>query len=619
MVLIGLSAAAQVAKADVSVDFFYNNLSGGNWIEVGDYGYCWQPDVAVSSSDWRPYADGYWAYTDEGWTWVSYEDFGWATYHYGRWAHLSDAGWVWVPGRDQDMEWGPAWVSWRTGGDYVGWAPLPPTGERVYEGRDISGHVDVDFDIGPDYYNFVDVRYIGEPVLRERIIARGQNVNYINQTVNVTNITYKNKVVYNYGPDINVINQRASRPIQRLTIQRDNNADFSTMARSGGLKTKVQGQSLVVAAPAHIARSTQQIAPPTVKTRVAKANLDTGWAGVGDAKAKEQFKQKLRSEDATKVPQGTGAAASGRAATAASPAGANANAQLGASPASGSPAASAAAGINARAGGGGKHDRNQAASVAASAPPAVATSPAQPGVAGSTDANAGLERGKGGKNRNRQGELNAAGSATGAAPAAESATGGSTPDTSGQERGRHNGRRGDQLPSSSAGSNSGLITTPGTTAAEGAGQGGGKHNRRDQNSAAAPEGQLQGQPPAGADQSQGQGGRRERRLERQGASTPEGELQGQPPTGADQSQGQDSRRERRLERQGASTPNPAVSGDAQAPGAGSGLSRGQGQGQPSVSGQPPGAAPAEQGQGQGRHEGANRKNRVEASPVPSPQ
>src|SRR5690349_21189041 len=93
--LIGLGAALPVARADVSVNFFYDNLSGGNWIDVADYGYCWQPEVAVSNADWRPYADGYWAYTDEGWTWVSYEDFGWATYHYGRWAHLADEGWVW--------------------------------------------------------------------------------------------------------------------------------------------------------------------------------------------------------------------------------------------------------------------------------------------------------------------------------------------------------------------------------------------------------------------------------------------------------------------------------------------------------------------------------------------
>jgi hypothetical protein len=85
-------------------------------------------------------------YTDVGWTWVSYEDFGWAAYHYGRWIRLEDYGWCWVPG----YEWGPAWVSWRTGGDYIGWAPLPPAGggEIVYESRPIGGHVDVEFGIG---------------------------------------------------------------------------------------------------------------------------------------------------------------------------------------------------------------------------------------------------------------------------------------------------------------------------------------------------------------------------------------------------------------------------------------------------------------------------------------
>src|SRR5437016_2223848 len=68
----------QSGRADVSVNFFYDNLNGGNWYQVADYGYVWQPDAATSA-DWRPYTDGYWAYTDVGWTWVSYEDFGWAT------------------------------------------------------------------------------------------------------------------------------------------------------------------------------------------------------------------------------------------------------------------------------------------------------------------------------------------------------------------------------------------------------------------------------------------------------------------------------------------------------------------------------------------------------------
>ena len=305
-----LLPAARRAEADseVSIDFFYNNLSGGNWIEVGDYGYGWQPDVAVSDSNWRPYSDGYWAYTDVGWTWVSYEDFGWATYHYGRWARLTDYGWVWFPG--SDLDWGPAWVSWRTGGDYVGWAPLPPRGPGiVYEGQPIGGRVDIDFDIGPAYYNFVQVRYIGEPVLRDRIVDVRQNVTYIDQTVNVTNITYKNKVVYNYGPDYNVLSAHSSRPIQRLRLEREANVDVTAAAKSGGL-TKVQGDRLVVGAPMTIRKPATQIAPLNVKTKIAQPKLEKGWAGVSN---EAEMKQKMKTEDLKKVPPPSAAGAPGQA------------------------------------------------------------------------------------------------------------------------------------------------------------------------------------------------------------------------------------------------------------------------------------------------------------------
>jgi hypothetical protein len=307
----------EAKSQDVSVDFFYNNLNGGSWFEVGDYGYCWQPDVAASDPSWRPYADGYWAYTDEGWTWVSYEDFGWATYHYGRWVRLADYGWVWRPG----YEWGPAWVSWRFGGGYAGWAPLPPETEVAYESRPLTGHLDVEFDIGPGYYNFVDLRYIGEPVLRSRIVDVNQNVTYINQTVNVTNITYKNKTVYNYGPDLNVVNQYSSRPIQKLKLERPANVDFSVAAKSGGL-TKVQGNALVVAAPMRMARPAKQIAPPTVKTKLADAKVEKGWAVAGDANAQTQLKEKIRTQDLKKVPPptaGGNAAAAGGASASVAP------------------------------------------------------------------------------------------------------------------------------------------------------------------------------------------------------------------------------------------------------------------------------------------------------------
>ena len=49
-------------------------------------------------------------------------NWGWVVYHYGRWAFEPGIGWFWVPGE----EWAPAWVNWRYGDEYVGWAPLPP-------------------------------------------------------------------------------------------------------------------------------------------------------------------------------------------------------------------------------------------------------------------------------------------------------------------------------------------------------------------------------------------------------------------------------------------------------------------------------------------------------------
>lgn len=297
MLVLVLPALRQVeARTDVSVDFFYDNLGAdGNWVEVADYGYCWQPNVAVSNSKWRPYSEGYWAYTDVGWTWVSNEDFGWATYHYGRWTRLRDVGWLWVPGR----EWGPAWVSWRTGGDYIGWAPLPPRGGgEEYDNRPISAQVDVEFDIGPSYYNFVDVRYIGEPLLSQRIFAPEQNVTYISTTVNVTNITYTNSTVYNYGPDYNTINRYSTRPIQRLTLQRDADADLSVAVKSKGV-TRVQGDRLVVAAPLTLRKPTSPVAPKVVKQKIEKPNFERGWTG--DQKAQAELRQKMKSEDPKKV------------------------------------------------------------------------------------------------------------------------------------------------------------------------------------------------------------------------------------------------------------------------------------------------------------------------------
>lgn len=387
IVALVLPATRPAQAADVSVDFFYSNLNtGGSWVDAGDYGYAWQPEIAVSNRDWRPYTDGYWAYTDVGWTWVSNEDFGWATYHYGRWARVRDRGWIWVPGR----EWGPAWVSWRTGGDHVGWAPLPPRrgyvsgGEVVYEGRPINGYVDIDFDIGPSYYNFVDIRYIGGSGLRQRILPYDQNIGYIGNTVNVTNITYSNNTYSNYGPDYNRMSAYSTQPIERLTIRRDANADLSAAVQAGSM-TKVQGDTLMVAAPQQFQAAQKNAAPKEVKTKIAKDDLETGWSGVSDEKQKEKLQAQMKKEDRKSIPPTKIEPQNPEALKAAAQDG-NPAASAAASPAaSAAPAATPAADGKEKGKGRGK-DRGQPTPAASAAPGAEST-PASDAVAPKADKN----------------------------------------------------------------------------------------------------------------------------------------------------------------------------------------------------------------------------------------
>jgi hypothetical protein len=121
----GFSRAALADSEDVAM--FYDDLSQhGQWAEYENYGAVWRPTEVPQ--DWRPYTDGRWAPTNDGYVFESQEPWAWATYHYGNWMPTSN-GWVWVPGRT----WYPSTVDWRTTPEtapvdesYVGWAPTPP-------------------------------------------------------------------------------------------------------------------------------------------------------------------------------------------------------------------------------------------------------------------------------------------------------------------------------------------------------------------------------------------------------------------------------------------------------------------------------------------------------------
>ena len=289
--LLGSAIPSTDAAIQVSVDFFHDSLeSYGDWREVGDYGYCWQPrDV---DRDWRPYSDGRWLYTDAGWTWDSDEPYSWAVYHYGRWARVAHIGWVWVPG----TEWGPAWVSWRRSARHVGWAPLPPEA-RFNRSAGFSARVDADYDIGPTSYRFIEVRNFGAPRLRTVFVEPRENITIIRQTTNITRITYINNVVYNGGPQYDVISRESAQPIRRLKLDRreELEGDAGTV-RAEQLRTRVEGESFRVLAPPFDTKPAT--APRKVAARVEKAEVDRGWKDAGPAAEVAKLRAKIKSEPA---------------------------------------------------------------------------------------------------------------------------------------------------------------------------------------------------------------------------------------------------------------------------------------------------------------------------------
>jgi hypothetical protein len=276
---------------------FYDSLaSQGSWIETNDYGYVWQPQE--NDPNWAPYTDGHWVYTDDGWTWASDESFGWATYHYGRWVNIDGTGWVWVPG----YTWAPAWVSWRYGDGYVGWAPLPPDsfagidyfgdGFDADFGFHIGGDCDDFYGIGPALYIFLPINCVCYHDYHHWYYDRHDNFNRINHTTNVTNINVTRggatgagfagstfRHVTTGGPKVAQVDAASQSPVPRVNVVRSSTPGGGTLnGNTLALYAPHVGPSAVNARPARIAtaigaaqinRGTDIMRPPTVNARLA--------------------------------------------------------------------------------------------------------------------------------------------------------------------------------------------------------------------------------------------------------------------------------------------------------------------------------------------------------------
>lgn len=204
-------AAVTPAHAQVSTEFQSALEPYGSWQPHPRFGEVWVPYDLPQG--WRPYTYGRWVYTEEwGWYWVSDEeeaDWGWVTFHYGRWAHDRRLGWFWVPGD----EWGPAWVDWRRGEDYVGWAPLPPD-EVIYE-----------YDNDPSYWIFLPPRYLVAPRVRtyflppQRTAFVFRRTVIVNRTVRLEHRDHRGRFAVNPGIAPGIVAAAARRPVQTFHVQ----------------------------------------------------------------------------------------------------------------------------------------------------------------------------------------------------------------------------------------------------------------------------------------------------------------------------------------------------------------------------------------------------------------
>ena len=213
LLLTGTAQRVMAQDEDISLQSFYDELSPyGTWIQDSQYGYVWRPDV--EQSDFRPYySNGRWVMTEYGNTWVSDYDWGWAPFHYGRWVYNRYSQWVWIP----DTVWGPAWVSWRSGGGYYGWAPMGP-------GMNINVNINI-----PDlWWVFVPQRniyYNNFP----RYYSR-RNVTIIHNTTIINNVYSRNSRNYYTGPRADDIRRSTRQAVPVYNIDRSSRPGRSSIS-----------------------------------------------------------------------------------------------------------------------------------------------------------------------------------------------------------------------------------------------------------------------------------------------------------------------------------------------------------------------------------------------------
>ena len=208
----------------------------GSWNEVPNIGPVWTPRV---DGGWAPYKLGHWAWIEPwGWTWIDDSPWGFAPFHYGRWAYVTGS-WGWVPGpRAQRAVYSPALVAWCGGGGGGGLRISASAGLGLAW-----------FALGPGEVYVPSHRASAEYVTRVNV-----NNTVVNRTVinNVYNNTVVNKTTIN---NITYVNQTAPGAVVGMS-----HADMAA-GRRGTVPVNVQPTQVTGIAPVPTVRPLMQPMP----------------------------------------------------------------------------------------------------------------------------------------------------------------------------------------------------------------------------------------------------------------------------------------------------------------------------------------------------------------------
>jgi hypothetical protein len=245
LLLFGSAQNKATAQEDEQVSYqtFYDELEPyGSWIDYPDYGYVWHPDAGPG---FRPYStNGHWVWNDSyEWMWVSDYSWGWAPFHYGRWFYDDYYGWLWVPGYD----WSPAWVCWRSGGDYYGWAPLGP---QFSIGVNLSFG---SYSPPANYWCFVNRQYIASPRVYDYCYGVQRNAVFINHTTIINNYR-RERNVFMTGPGRREVERYTRQPIRSVAVR--------DVARPG--RTQFRNNEVSIYRP-RVNRNNNHLAPERVQ------------------------------------------------------------------------------------------------------------------------------------------------------------------------------------------------------------------------------------------------------------------------------------------------------------------------------------------------------------------